>query len=99
MADNGIPPTNTKKEPMIRLGIYVKRHPSLTSEEFHEYVAQTGRHGHPCRNGQRLTSSRRRWSKVHGALVKGWLAEKGIYRYTQVSHSRSVHVKMLDRSN
>ncbi|KAI9707981.1 MAG: hypothetical protein M1820_004400 [Bogoriella megaspora] len=25
----------------------------------------------------------RRWSKVHGSLVKGWLAEKGIYRYTQ----------------
>jgi hypothetical protein len=31
--------TTTKKEPMVRLGIYVKRHPSLTSEEFHEYGA------------------------------------------------------------
>ncbi|TVY55834.1 Dehydratase aurZ, partial [Lachnellula suecica] len=45
---------------MVRLDIYVKRHPSLSSEQFHE-----------------------RWSKVHGSLVKGWLAEKGVWRYTQ----------------
>jgi hypothetical protein len=32
-------PTGTEKEPMIRLGIYVKRHPSLTSKEFHEFVS------------------------------------------------------------
>lgn len=28
----------TDKQPMVRLDIYVKRHPSLTSEQFHEYV-------------------------------------------------------------
>jgi len=54
------PPEAAKTQPMVRLDIYVKRHPSLTSEQFHE-----------------------RWSKVHGSLVKGWLAEKGIWRYTQ----------------
>jgi hypothetical protein len=28
--------TSAKKQHMIKLGIFVKRHPSLTSEEFHE---------------------------------------------------------------
>ncbi|KAF1979245.1 hypothetical protein BU23DRAFT_448016 [Bimuria novae-zelandiae CBS 107.79] len=50
--------TGTKKQQLIKLGIFVKRDPSLTSEELHE-----------------------RWSKMHGPLVKGWPAEKGIYRY------------------
>ncbi|KAF2867148.1 hypothetical protein BDV95DRAFT_611020 [Massariosphaeria phaeospora] len=50
---------NAWDQHMIRLDIYVKKHPSLTTAEFHK-----------C-------------STVHGTLVKGWLAEKGIYRYTQ----------------
>ncbi|CAG8955829.1 hypothetical protein HYFRA_00011698 [Hymenoscyphus fraxineus] len=71
-----------KTQRMIRLDIYVKKHPSITHEEFHE-----------------------RWSTVHGSLVKGWLAEKGIYRYTQfhsppelTSASLGIHddAKILD---
>ena len=64
---------------MVRLDIYVKRHPSLSSMEFHEFVGTFLVIG-----AYQLTKICRRWSKVHGTLVKGWLAEKGIYRYTQV---------------
>ncbi|PVH92520.1 hypothetical protein DM02DRAFT_605204 [Periconia macrospinosa] len=60
MSANNEAPTTVEKNKMIRLDIYVRKHPSLTTEEFHE-----------------------RWSNVHGKLVKNWLAEKGIYRYTQ----------------
>lgn len=67
------------KQSMVRLDIYVKRHPSLSSTEFHEFVDTF-----LVIDSYQLTRNYRRWSKVHGTLVKGWLAEKGIYRYTQV---------------
>ena len=70
---------NEKNQSMIRLDIYVKRHPSLSSTEFHEFVDDV-----LVIDKYPLTIECRRWSKVHGSLVKGWLAEKGIYRYTQV---------------
>jgi hypothetical protein len=31
--------------------------------------------------------------------VKGWLAEKGIYRYTQVRHSLSIMLRKLVEDN
>ena len=79
MADNNLPSNGTKKQSMVRLDIYIKRHPSLSSKEFHEFVATFS-----VITDYPVTRIRRRWSKVHGTLVKGWLAEKGIYRYTQV---------------
>ena len=79
MADNNVLSNGTKKQSMVRLDLYVKRHPSLSSTEFHEFVGPFS----VIANYQ-VTKVCRRWSKVHGTLVKGWLAEKGIYRYTQV---------------
>lgn len=79
MAENKLPSDGAKKQSMVRLDIYIKRHPSLSSAEFHEFVDTF----YVVDNHQ-LTRICRRWSNVHGTLVKGWLAEKGIYRYTQV---------------
>lgn len=70
---------SAKKQTMVRLDLYVKRHPSLSSAEFHEFVDTF-----LVIDDYQLTRTCRRWTKVHGALIKGWLAEKGIYRYTQV---------------
>ena len=80
MAGNDeIASNSAEKQPMVRLDIYVKRHPSLSSMEFHEFVGSF-----LVVAEYELTRRYRRWSKEHGILVKGWLAEKGIYRYTQV---------------
>lgn len=39
MAENNeISSNGVKKQSMVRLDIYVKRHPSLSSKEFHEFV-------------------------------------------------------------
>ena len=77
--NNDIASNSAKKQSMVRLDIYVKRHPSISSMEFHEFVGTFLVIG-----DKQLTRKCRRWSKVHGTLVKGWLAEKGIHRYTQV---------------
>lgn len=80
MAENNVPSNGgAKKQSMVRLDLYIKRHPSLSSIEFHEFVGTFS-----IITEYRVTRIGRRWSKVHGTLVKGWLAEKGIYRYTQV---------------
>ena len=79
MAENKASSDGATKQSMVRLDIYVKRHASLSSSEFQEYVGTFS-----LSAIHQVTRSFRRWSKVHGTLVKGWLAEKGIHRYTQV---------------
>ena len=79
MADNSLPTFGAKKQSMVRIDVYVKRHPSLSSAEFHEFVGTF-----PVIAIYQITRIYRRWSTVHSTLIKGWLAEKGIYRYTQV---------------
>ena len=79
MAENNASSDGARKQSMVRLDIYVKRHPSLSSTEFHEFVGPFS-----VIAIYQVTRIFRRWSKVHGTLVKGWLAEKGIHRYTQV---------------
>ncbi|KAL3253401.1 hypothetical protein ABHI18_009513, partial [Aspergillus niger] len=62
----------TTSKHLIRFDTYVKRHPSLTVEEFHQFCWHL--HSFPT-----VTST---WTTSHAQLLKTWLARHGVYRYT-----------------
>ena len=67
---------------MLRLDVLVKRNPSMTAEEFDEYIYYTI----DRTSTERSDCADRYWTYTHSNLIKGWLQRHGVYRYTQVSH-------------